>query len=130
MKKIEKIISKKQYNEVLAYVRALTEEIIKSGTQEKTHQTEEIKYLGALLSEYENANLDLSPLKVKNPLIIAIEKEMYRRNLKQKQTAELLEIKENTFSQILSGKRNVSMKVAKRLNKTLKIDANTILQFA
>ncbi|MDY6024663.1 helix-turn-helix domain-containing protein [Bergeyella zoohelcum] len=131
MKRIDKITNTEQYNKVLTYVRTLTDEVIKNGTHEQeTPQTEEIKYLGALLSEYENTFLDLKPLKVKSPLIIAIEKEMHRRNLKQRQTAELLQVKENTLSQILSGKRGISMKVAKRLNQALKIDANTILQFA
>jgi len=69
-------------------------------------------------------------IKVKNPLLVMIEKEMRKKNLNQRQTAELLEVKENTFSQVMSGKRNVSMKLAKKLYKTLKIDPKTILEFS
>lgn len=49
--------------------------------------------------------------------------------LNQRQAADLLEIKENTFSQIMHGKRNVSMRLAKKLYTVLKIGPKTILEY-
>ena len=69
-------------------------------------------------------------LNVKTPLILSVEAQMKKKALNQRQAAERLEVKENTFSQILSGKRNASMKLAKRLYKTFGIDRKTILEFA
>jgi len=83
-----------------------------------------------MTADYESIYIKFSNLKVKNPLLITIEKEMKKMKLNQRQTAELLEVKENTFSQILSGKRNISMKLAKKLYHTLNIDPKTILEFA
>lgn len=83
-----------------------------------------------MIANYESVYLDFSPLKFKSPLIVSIEKQMQKKSLNQRQAAELLEVKENTLSQILSGKRNVSMKLAKRLYTTFKIDPKTIIEFA
>jgi plasmid maintenance system antidote protein VapI len=55
---------------------------------------------------------------------------MEKRHLKQRQTAELLDVNESTFSLIMTGKRNVSMRMAKRLYKELNIDPRIILEFA
>lgn len=92
--------------------------------------TREIGRIGKLLADYESTYVDFSPLKFKSPLIVSIEKQMKLKALNQRQTAELLEVKENTLSQILSGKRNVSMKLAKRLYIILKIDPKMIIEFA
>jgi plasmid maintenance system antidote protein VapI len=54
---------------------------------------------------------------------------MEKRHLKQRQTAILLDVKESTFSQIMNGKRPVSMRMAKRLYKVLDIDPGMILEF-
>lgn len=92
--------------------------------------TREFGRIAGMLADYESIYMKFENIKVKNPLIVTIEKAMRKNNLNQRQTAELLEVKENTFSQILSGKRNVSMKLAKKLYKTLKIDPKTILEFS
>ena len=52
---------------------------------------------------------------------------MYERNLKQKQLAHLLEISEAYISGLLSGKRKISLELAKRLHSKLGIDAQFIL---
>lgn len=90
----------------------------------------EIGRIGLMVADYESFHVDLYPLTTKNPLIISIENEMKKKALNQRQTAELLEVKENTLSQILTGKRNVSMRIAKRLHQVFNIDANMILEFS
>jgi len=55
---------------------------------------------------------------------------MYSRDMKQKELAELLEINEPALSQIMRGKRSVSMRMAKRLHKSLNIDAKMLIEYA
>jgi plasmid maintenance system antidote protein VapI len=69
-------------------------------------------------------------LKFKSPLIIGIENELAKRTLKQREAAEMLNIKESTFSQIVRGKRPVSIQMAKRLYKIFNIDPRLILEYA
>lgn len=119
-------------------VRAYYENVIKYATEKgylkapeaDNKYTREIGRIGLMIANYESIYLDFSPLKFKSPLIVSIEKQMQKKALNQRQAAELLEVKENTLSQILSGKRNVSMKLAKRLYTTFKIDPKTIIEFA
>ncbi len=119
-------------------VRAYYEGVIKYATgkgylkdpEANNKYTREIGRIGVMIAKYENTYLDFSPLKFKSPLIVSIEKQIQKKALNQRQAAELLEVKENTLSQILSGKRNVSMKLAKRLYTTFKIDPKTIIEFA
>jgi predicted XRE-type DNA-binding protein len=68
-----------------------------------------------MLADYESIYMKFENIKVRNPLLVTIEKEMRKKSLNQRQTAELLDVKENTFSQILSGKRNITMKLGKKL---------------
>jgi HTH-type transcriptional regulator/antitoxin HigA len=119
-------------------VRAYYEDLIKYATEKDylkdpeadNKYTREIGRIGIMIAGYESIYMDFSPLKFKSPLIVKIENQMKKQALNQRQAAELLEVKENTLSQILSGKRNVSMKLAKRLYKTLKVDPKTIIEFA
>jgi len=117
-------------------VRAYYDELINYATQNgylreldaDNEYTREIGRVGIMIADYENIFMEFKNLKFKSPLIISIEKEMQKKSLNQRQTAELLEIKENTLSQVMTGKRNVSMSLAKKLYKKLKIDPKTILE--
>ena len=48
-------------------------------------------------------------------------------NLKQRDTAKLLGISKGRMSELLSGKRRVSIRIAKRLRDNLNINSNFIL---
>ena len=65
-----------------------------------------------------------------NPLIARIEEQMAEQNLKQKDAAILLGIDEARMSEILHGKRKISMRLAKILHKKLHIDADMLIDFA
>lgn len=132
---IVEIIDKGTFDKVRAYYEEVIQYATKNGylseMNANNEYTAELGRVGRMIADYESIYMDLSPLKFKKtPLIASIEKEMRKKDLNQRQTAEILEIKENTFSQIMSGKRNVSMKLAKKLYKVLKIDPKTILEFA
>jgi len=92
--------------------------------------TMEIGRIARMCGLYENKYVEYKNIRVKSPLVIAIEEEMHKRNLKQRQTAQMLGINESVLSQILSGKRPISMKIAKHLFTDLGIDPSLIIQYA
>ena len=131
---IETIKDKKTFDKVNVYLETLIKEATEKGFLNDQYAdnayTKEISRIGSMCADFESIHEKFEHLKVKNPLLISIEKEMQKRHLKQRQTAELLEVKENTFSQILNGKRSISMQMAKRLHRVLNIDAKTLIEYA
>jgi len=131
---IEEITDHSTYTAAMQYLNELVDYATKNGyfaeLDANNEYTQEFGRIAGMTADYESIYINFNNLKVKNPLLITIEKEMKKMKLNQRQTAELLEVKENTFSQILSGKRNISMKLAKKLYHTLNIDPKTILEFA
>ena len=83
-----------------------------------------------MCADYESMYMTFDVLKFKSPLVIGIENEMKERHLKQREAAEILDVKESTFSQIIRGRRPVSMQLAKRLYKNFNIDPKLILEYA
>ncbi len=57
-----------------------------------------------------------------------IEWKMYEMKLKQKDLAQLLDIETSRVSEILNGKRRITLELAKRLHEKLGIDGNFILE--
>lgn len=57
-----------------------------------------------------------------------IELRMYEMKLNQKDLAQLLDIEASRVSELLSGKRKVTLDLAKRLHEKLGIDGNFILE--
>lgn len=136
-KKFENITvieTRELYEMVSAYVDELIHEATKAGAlndpDANNEYTHEIGRLGALCADYESMYFKNKVLKFKSPLVVSIEKELDKRHLKQRQAAELLDVKESTFSLIMTGKRSVSMKMAKRLYKVFQIDPKIILEYA
>jgi len=92
--------------------------------------TREIGRVGVMCADYESTYMTFKYLKFKSPLVLYIEKELNKRELKQREAAEMLNVKESTFSQIIRGRRPVSMQMAKRLYKVFNIDPKLILEYA
>jgi len=59
-----------------------------------------------------------------------VELKMIERNLKQRDLAELLEVEVLRVTELLQGKRRVSIKLARQLYKKLNIPADFILEHA
>lgn len=127
---VDKLTFEKASNYLNEIIGFATEKGFLKDQNAANEYTKEIGRIGAMLADYESIYIKFENIKVKNPLLISIEKEMQKRHLKQRQTAELLDIKENTFSQILHGKRSISMQMAKRLHRVLNIDAKTLIEYA
>lgn len=63
-------------------------------------------------------------------LVGMIELKMFERKLKQKDLAELLEVEAPRVSELLRGKRRVSIELARQLYRKLDIPAEFILEHA
>jgi antitoxin component HigA of HigAB toxin-antitoxin module len=128
-----KLTTKKEYNKVKNLVESLIAEATEKGMLEPemdNEYTRKISDLSKQMAQYEDEYMDIMPLREKTPLIKSIEEYFYARNMKQKEGAKFLGINESVFSQILSGKRRITMPLAKRLRTKLGIDAETILEYA
>ena len=130
---MEKLTTRKQYDEVKARVESLIAEATTKGMLEPNmdnEYTQEIALLSQQMSVYEDEYLNILPLRQKSPLIASIEDYFYAHGMRQKDGARLLGVNESQFSQIMSGRRRISMPLAKRLRSKLGIDANLILDYA
>lgn len=129
----KKLTTRQEYDETKAIVEALISEATEKGMLEPemdNEYTRQISELSKLMATYEDEYMDVLPLREKSPLIRSIEDYFYARNMKQKEGAQLLGINESVFSQILSGKRRITMPIAKRLHSKLGINADMILEYS
>ena len=134
---MKKLTTRKQYDEAKARVETLIAEATTKGLLEPDMDnayTQEIallsKQMAAYEDEYLNIYLNILPLRQKSPLISSIEDYFYAHGMRQKEGAKLLGVNESQFSQIMSGRRRISMSFAKRLHSKLGIDARLILEYA
>ena len=129
----KKLTTRQEYDETKAIVEALISEATEKGMLEPemdNEYTRQISELSKLMATYEDEYMDVLPLREKSPLIRSIEDYFYARNMKQKEGAQLLGINESVFSQILSGKRRITMPIAKRLHSKVGINADMILEYS
>ena len=129
----KKLTTRQEYDETKARVESLIAEATEKGMLEPEMDNEYTRQISALskqMAQYEDEYMDILPLREKSPLIRSIEDYFYARNMKQKEGAKFLGINESVFSQILSGKRRITMPIAKRLHSKLGINADIILEFA
>jgi len=128
------VSDRKLYDEMAEYEENILQEATHNGAladpDADNEYTREIGRVGIMLADYESAYMTFKCLKFKSPLVRGIEQELALRSLKQREAAEMLNIKESTFSQIIRGKRHVSMQTAKRLYKVFNIDPKLILEYA
>ena len=128
------INDRKLFDEIAEYEEGLIMEATENGAlanpEVSNEYTREIGRVGILCADYETNYMKFQHLQFKSPLLAGIENEIAKRALKQREAAEMLNIKESTFSQIIRGKRPVSMQLAKRLYKVFNIDPQLILEYA
>ena len=130
---MEKLTTRKQYDDVKARVEQLIAEATRKGMLEPDMDnayTQEIALLSQQMSDYEDEYLNILPLRQKSPLIASIEDYFYAHGMKQKDGAKLLGVNESQFSLIMSGRRRISMSFAKRLRSKMGIDAGLIIDYA
>ena len=130
---MEKLTTRSQYDEAKARVEQLIAEATQKGMLESDMDnayTQEISLLSQQMAAFEDEYLNILPLRHKSPLIACIEDYFYAHDMKQKDGAKLLGVNESQFSQIMSGRRRISMSFAKRLRSKMGIDADLILEYA
>ncbi|MBP1540999.1 MAG: XRE family transcriptional regulator [Prevotella sp.] len=130
---MEKLTTRKQYDAAKAKVEQLIAEATEKGMlgpDMDNKYTQEISRLSKQMAAYEDDYLNVLPLRKKSPLISCIEDYFYVHGMKQKDGAKLLGVNESQFSQIMSGRRRISMSFAKRLYSQLGINAELILENA
>ena len=99
-----------------------------SDPDESNDYTQEIARLGKIGARYEDEFLNLSINK--NLLISEIENTLKNNKLTQKKAAKLIGVTESTLSDLLHGKKRITMRMAKKLFSELHIDPQIILQYA
>ena len=130
---MEKLTTREQYDNVRTRVEELIAEATQKGMLEPDSENEYTREIGLLskqMADFEDEYLNILPLRKKSPLIASIEDYLYAYGMKQKDGARMLGVNESQFSQILSGRRRISMSFAKRLRSKMGIDANLILEYA
>lgn len=130
---MKKLTTRKQYDDAKTRVEKLIAEATQKGMLEPemdNEYTQEIALLSSQMADFEDEYLNIVPLRQKSPLIACIEDYFYAHGMKQKDGAHLLGINESQFSQIMSGRRRISMSFAKRLRSKMGIDADLILEYA
>jgi len=86
--------------------------------------------LAEAIEDYEVREEGAPPFKKPTSLPAMIELKRQQRQLKQKELAQLLDVPAGRLSQILSGKRRVTMDLAKKLYERLDISPEFILKMA
>ena len=129
---LKEINNHSQFNKVKAYYETVLKKATETGALEvqdaDNEYIKELDRIGKMIYVYERLHSPAKNLRFKSPLVISIESELDKRQLKQRQAAELLEVKESTFSQIMTGRRSVPKSMAKKLYSEFQIDPKLILE--
>lgn len=108
-----------QYNEALEHVYKL----MQADIEENSPKSDELEILSILIKEYEN---EYYPMPSPNP-IEAIKFRLDQMGLSEKELGEILGYRSRK-SEILSGKRKLSLAMIRRLNEVLHIPAKILIQ--
>lgn len=123
--------SRKEYDQVMARIEDILQKSTQLGGFEKLSDTDRNTLADlSLLAEHFEDSIPLMPMKTPESLAEMLKYKMYEKNLKQKQLATLLGISEAFISGLLSGKRKLTIELAKKLHTKLDIDAHFILMSA
>jgi len=108
-----------QYNDALARVY----ELMQLEITENSPESDELEILSILVKEYE---IEHYPIPSPNPLA-AIKFRLDQMGLSEKELGEILGYRSRK-SEILSGKRKLSLAMIRRLNEVLHIPAEVLIQ--
>jgi HTH-type transcriptional regulator/antitoxin HigA len=113
------IKNNEQYDEALAHIYAL----IQTDVLPDTKESDELEVLSILVKDYEHVHF---PVPKPNPLE-AIKFRMDQMEMSEKQLSEILGYRSRK-SEILSGKRKLSLAMIRKLNEILHIPADILIQ--
>ena len=116
---LKPIKNKKQYEDMLERVY----ELMQKDIQPDSADSDELEILSILIKEYENENY---PVPKPNPLE-AIKFRLEQMNMSESELSKILGARSRK-SEILSGKRKLSLAMIRKLNEKLKIPAEILIQ--
>lgn len=111
-----------QYNQKSIRLEELLVRLTEEGVLSKLLM-KELDLISDEIANYEEHNYAFKAESLKE----MIELRMYQRKLKQKDLAKILGTTPSRISELLNGKRNLTIDLAKGLYKKLNIDADLIL---
>lgn len=117
-----KNISESKYRQAKARIEELLQLVDESTTKENS-KMQELVELSDLVESYESVHFAIGTPSLRE----VIELRMFEMKLKQKDLAELLETSTSRISEYLNGKRDITIEIARALNKKLNIDSDIIL---
>lgn len=116
---LKPIKTEDQYQETLACIY----ELMQTDIQENTKESDELEVLGILVKEYETVHY---PIPSPNPLD-AIKFRLDQMGLSEKELGGILGYRSRK-SEILSGKRKLSLTMIRKLNEVLHIPAEILIR--
>jgi len=116
---LKPIKTEDQYDAALARVY----ELMQTDVKENSTASDELEVLSILVKEYEAAHY---PIASPNPLE-AIKFRLDQMGLSEKELGDILGYRSNK-SEILSGKRKLSLSMIRKLNEVLHIPAEVLIQ--
>lgn len=126
--KVEQITSRADYDKVMKQIEELLQKATKLGGFEKLSKDDRtnLAQWSAMAEQFED-DIPLMPMKAPQSVAEMLRYKMYEKGWRQKQLAAILEISEASISGLLSGRRKLSIELAKKLHSKLDIDAHFLL---
>ena len=118
-----KNISESEYRKTKERIEELLP-LVDESTAKENSNIQELVVLSDLVESYESEHYAIGTPSLRE----VIELRMFEMKLKQKDLAELLETNTSRISEYLNGKRDITIEIARALNKKLNIDSDIILQ--
>lgn len=117
-----RIESEKQYKAAMARIEELLPLVTEDTPEDDIHSVE-LVLLSNLVADYDDAHY---PIETPS-LISVLRLRMYEMKLTQKAMAELIGISASRLNEILTGKREPTLQVARAICRNLSIDATIVL---
>lgn len=124
----KQITTRNDYDKLMEQIEVLLQKATALGGFENLSQFDKanLAQMSVLAEQFEDS-IPLMPMKKPNSLAEMLRYKMYEQGLKQNQLATILEISEASISGLLSGRRKLSIELAKKLHLKLNIDAHFLL---
>ena len=117
-----RIESEKQYKAAMTRIEELLPLVTEDTPEDDIHSVE-LVLLSNLVADYDHEHYPVGAPS----LIDVLRLRMYEMNLTQKAMAELIGISASRLNEILTGKREPTLQVARAICINLSIDANIVL---
>jgi HTH-type transcriptional regulator / antitoxin HigA len=118
-----KSVTENEYKKALTRIEVLLK-VVDDHTPEDDKNLQELVALSDLVKDYEENHFRIGIPTLRE----VIQLRMFEMKLKQKDLAKLLNTSTSRISEYLSGKRDITMDIARALHKKLDIDPEIILQ--